>query len=224
MQMQRMHVVIGGYGRVGRFLAHELEEAGHTVAVIDRSHLAFEDADAEMIGAQLVGQVFDKDILEEAGIERADVFAAVTAGDNSNILSARIAKEHYRVPRVVARIYGPQRAEIYRGLGIPTVASVVWASARLLDMILHPELHSVYQYGNAELEMLEAVVPEQYVGKRVTSLEVPGEIHVVAVLRGHAGLLPSVRMEFEAGDVVYINALRECVPRLEQMLGMGGGR
>jgi trk system potassium uptake protein TrkA len=89
-------------------------------------------------------------------------------------------------------------------------------------MILHPELHSVYQYGSAELEMLEVLVPDDYVGKRVTSLEVPGEIHVVAVLRGHAGLLPSARMEFETGDFVYLNALRESVPRLKQMLGMEG--
>lgn len=220
MHMQRMHVVIGGYGRVGRYLAQQLESEGHTVAVIDHNHLTFEDADADMVGAQLVGQVFDKDILEEAGIGRADVFAAVTAGDNSNILSARIAKEEYEVPRVIARIYDPQRAEIYRHLGIPTVASVTWASARLLDLILHPELHSVYQYGNAELEMFDVLVPQQFVGKRLTTLEVPGEIHIVAILRGHAGLLPSARMEFEAGDHAYFNVVRSAVPRLQEMLGM----
>ncbi|TLM99154.1 MAG: TrkA family potassium uptake protein [Actinobacteria bacterium] len=215
-----MHVVIGGYGRVGRYLAKMLEFEGHTVAVIDQDPLVFEEED-DVVGAKLVGPVFDRDLLEEAGIERADVFAAVTSGDNSNIVAARTAKEHYRVPRVLARIYDPRRAEIYRELGIPTIASVSWASTRLLDMISHPELHSVFEYGNAEVEMVEVEVPMQLVGNPITTVEVPGEIAVATVLRGHAALLRDPSIVFERGDVVYLNVLRESTGKLQRLLAEG---
>ncbi len=156
----RLHVVIGGYGRVGRYLASMLEYEGHSVSVIDLDPLVFEvDPGEEIMGQKFVGPVFDRDVLEEAGIRDADCFAAVTSGDNSNIVAARIAKEVFRVPRVIARIYDPRRAEIYRGLGISTIASVTWTSSRLLDMITHPDLHSEYQYGNAEIEMVEVETP-----------------------------------------------------------------
>jgi trk system potassium uptake protein TrkA len=222
MRMHRMHIVIGGYGRVGRFLARKLELEGHTVAVIDANHLAFEDDDSELVGARLLGQVFDRRALEEAGIERADVFAAVTSGDNSNIVSARIAKERYQVPRVVARIYDPERAEIYRGLGISTIASVTWAGAQLFDMIAHPDLHTVYTYGNAEMVMVEVAAPQVTVGRRVADLEVEDELRLTAVLRRHAALLPSPELQIEADDVLYINVVQGSADRLAQLLGEEG--
>lgn len=218
--MHRMHVVIGGYGRVGRYLAHRLEAEGHSVSVIDSNALAFEEEDEDIMGAKLVGPVFDRDVLEEAGIRRADVFAAVTSGDNSNIVAARVAKEHFRVPRVLARIYDPRRAEIYRSLGIPTIASVTWSSTRLLDMISHPEMHSVFQYGNAEAEMVEVRASFQVVGHQLSDLEVPGEIHIAAVIRGHAAMLPAPTLVIEEDDVLYINVIRESVDKLERLLGM----
>ena len=158
--MHRLHVVIGGYGRVGRYLARMLEFEGNTVSVIDQNPLVFDcDEGDEIMGQKFVGPVFDRDVLEDAGIRDADCFAAVTSGDNSNIVAARTAKEYFRVPRVIARIYDPRRAEIYRGLGISTIASVTWTSTRLLDMVTHPDLHSEYQYGNAEVELMEVEVP-----------------------------------------------------------------
>jgi trk system potassium uptake protein TrkA len=216
----RLHVVIGGYGRVGRYLAKMLEYEGHTVSVIDQNPLVFdcEEAD-EILGQKFVGMVFDRDTLEEAGIRDADCFAAVTSGDNSNILAARTAKETYRVPRVLARIYDPRRAEIYRGLGISTIASVSWTSTRLLDMVTHPDLHSEYQYGDADVEMMEVELPAALIGKGVDELVVPGEIAVATIVRQGKGILPAPGTTFQKDDLIYVNVLRDSAEKLERLLG-----
>ena len=133
-----MHVVIGGFGRVGRYLARMLEEGGHSVAVIDHSEAVFDAFGHDLKGRRLLGEIFDRETLLKAGIERADAFAAVTSGDNSNIVAARVAKERFAVPVVIARIYDPRRAAIYARYDIPTISSVQWASSRFLEMIQHP--------------------------------------------------------------------------------------
>ncbi len=218
--MHQLHVVIGGYGRVGRYLAKMLEFEGHRVSVIDQDPLVFDCEEfEEIMGSKHVGPVFDRDVLEDAGIEDADCFAAVTSGDNSNIVAARICKETYRVPRVIARIYDPRRAEIYRGLGISTIASVTWTSSRLLDMVSHSDLHSEYQYGDADVEMMEVPLPAGLEGKSVSDLAVPGEIAVATILRGGRGVLPEPGTLFEKGDTVYVNVLRESTEKLERLLG-----
>ena len=215
-----MHVVIGGYGRVGRYLAKMLEFEGHTVSVIDQDPFVFDcDESEEILGQKFIGPVFDRDVLEDAGIKDADCFAAVTSGDNSNIVAARIAKEHYRVPRVIARIYDPRRAEIYRGLGISTIASVTWTSTRLLDMVTHEDLHSEYQYGDADVEMMEVPLPAGLIGKTAAELTVPGEITVATILRGGQGILPGATTTFEKDDTIYVNVLRESAEKLERLLG-----
>jgi trk system potassium uptake protein TrkA len=217
----RLHVVIGGYGRVGRYLARMLEFEGHTVSVIDQDPLVFECSEGdEIMGQKFVGPVFDRDVLEDAGIKDADCFAAVTSGDNSNIVAARTAREHYRVPRVIARIYDPRRAEIYRGLGISTVAAVTWTSSRLLDMITHPDLHSEYQFGNAEVEMVEIQLPATLAGKTVGDLTVPGEVAVASIVRGGRAILPVEGSAFEKDDTLFINVLRESADKLERLLGL----
>ncbi len=217
----RLHVVIGGYGRVGRYLASMLEFEGHSVSVIDQDPLVFEcEESEEILGQKFVGPVFDRDVLEEAGIRDADCFTAVTSGDNSNIVAARIAKEVFRVPRVIARIYDPRRAEIYRGLGISTIASVTWTSTRLLDMVTHPDLHSAFEYGNAEVEMMEIEAPAWLAEHPLDELNVPGEISVAAVLRKGEAMLPTEGFAFEKDDVLYINVLRESAGKLERLLGL----
>jgi len=219
--MQRLHVVIGGYGRVGRYLARMLEFEGNTVSVIDQNPLVFdcEDGD-EITGRKFVGPAFDRDVLEDAGIRDADCFAAVTSGDNSNIVAARTAKEYFCVPRVIARIYDPRRAEIYRGLGIATIASVTWTSTRLLDMITHPDLHSEYQYGNAEVELMEVEVPARLFGKEFVAINVPGEIAISTVVRDGSAILPRPGLKFEDGDTLFVNVLRESAGKLERLLGL----
>lgn len=217
----RLHVVIGGYGRVGRYLARMLEFEGHTVSVIDHDPLVFDcDDGQDMLGQKFVGPVFDRDVLEDAGIRDADCFTAVTSGDNSNIVAARTAREFFRVPRVIARIYDPRRAEIYRGLGISTIASVTWTSTRLLDMVTHPELHSEFQYGNAEVEMMEVSLPPTLAGRRVVDLGVPGEISVAAIVRAGQAILPAEGTLFEKDDRVFINVVRESAEKLERLLGL----
>ncbi|MEI7815524.1 MAG: TrkA family potassium uptake protein [Coriobacteriia bacterium] len=217
----RLHVVIGGYGRVGRYLARMLEFEGNTVSVIDQDPLVFDgDEGDEIMGQKFVGPVFDRDVLEDAGIRDADCFAAVTSGDNSNIVAARTAREYFRVPRVIARIYDPRRAEIYRGLGISTVAAVTWTSSRLLDMITHPELHSEYQFGNAEVEMVEVELPATLAGKTVADLTVPGEIAVASIVRVGKAILPVEGSTLEKDDTLFINVLRESAEKLERLLGL----
>lgn len=220
MSVHKLHVVIGGYGRVGRYLAKMLEFEGHSVSVIDQNPLVFDCEDAEEImGQKFVGPVFDRDVLEDAGIRDADCYTAVTSGDNSNIVSARIAKEHYRVPRVVARIYDPRRAEIYRGSGIATIASVTWTSNRLLDMVTHADLASEFQFGDADVEMVRVDLPAGLEGKMVADLEVPAEIAVATILREGRAVIPEPGTLFEKGDELYVNVLNESTGKLERLLG-----
>jgi trk system potassium uptake protein TrkA len=198
-----------------------LEFEGHSVSVIDQDPLVFEcDESEDIMGQKFVGPVFDRDVLEAAGIRDADCFCAVTSGDNSNIVAARTAKDTYRVPRVIARIYDPRRAEIYRGMGISTIASVSWTSSRLLDMVAHPDLHSDYQYGNGEVEMVEIELPAGLIGKAVSELTVPGEISVSSIVReGHA-MLPTEGTVFAKDDVLFVNVLNESAEKLERLLGL----
>jgi trk system potassium uptake protein TrkA len=216
--MHRMHVVIGGYGRVGQYLARMLEFEGHSVAVIDSDPGVFKTLGQDILGPKFVGQVFDRSTLEQAGIARADVFCAVTSGDNSNVVSARTAKDYYKVPRVVARIYDPRRAEIYRKLGIPTVASVTWTSTRLLQLISHSEVKSEFQFGNGEFELLEVELPPVLKDHRVADLDIHGEIRVTSIVRGNAAMMPTEDTVFQMGDRVYAIVARESIGTFERLL------
>jgi trk system potassium uptake protein TrkA len=218
--MNGMYVVIGGCGRVGSYLARTLEYEGHTVTVIDRDPLSFESLSPNFKGSTVEGIVFDRETLERAGIERADAYTAVTSGDNSNIVSARIAKEDYRVPKVFARIYDPRRAEIYREFGIPTIASVAWSSYRLLDLISHPEMHNEYHFGNGEVQLIDIDIPPTLAGKRIGELTVPGEIHVTSIVRGHRAFLPTPGASVEKDDRLYISVAQESMGKLERLLGL----
>ncbi|MEO9139551.1 MAG: TrkA family potassium uptake protein, partial [Jatrophihabitans sp.] len=131
-----MHIVIMGCGRVGAALSLQLAPLEHTISVIDQDPLAFRRLGENFPGRQVTGVGFDKETLVEAGIEHAGAFAAVSSGDNSNIIAARVARESFGVHRVVARIYDPKRAEVYERLGIPTVATVPWTSSRLMRAVL----------------------------------------------------------------------------------------
>lgn len=218
--MKKMYVVIGGCGRVGSNVAYTLEYEGHAVAVIDKDPLAFEALKPNFKGTKTEGIVFDRDTLEEAGIRKADAYLAVTSGDNSNIVSARIAREHYHVPKVYARIYDPRRAIIYENFGIPTIASVMWSSYRLLDLISHPHLYSEYQFGNGEFQLIAAYIPPPLAGRPVRNLEVPGEIHITAIIRGNRPFLPTSGTILERNDRLYLTVSQESMGKLERLLGL----
>lgn len=219
-----MHVIIGGYGRVGRSLAHVLEDAGHSVTVIDRSPRVFAEHGEEIRGRKLTGEVFDRETLLKAGIERADAFAAVTSGDNSNIVSARIARERFGVRCVVARIFDPRRAAIYERFGIPTVSSVQWAGAQLLATILEPDVRSHAVYGGGEVVTVEAEVPLRLTGRRIADVEYPGKFTVSALVRNGVGTLPQPRMELVKGDRLYVTVTREALGELKRLLELEGAQ
>ena len=199
-----MHVVVVGCGRVGSGLAQAIEAAGHTVAIIDRKETAFRRLDPEFSGKRLIGVGFDRDRLEEAGIQDAGAVASVTNGDNSNIMIARVAKETYGIDRVVARIYDPRRAAIYERLGIPTVATVQWTIERVLRRIL-PESPSVEWIDpSAKVCLIERVVPTKWAGRRVGELDVESQAKVVALSRLGVAQLCGTELVIQDGDVVYV--------------------
>jgi trk system potassium uptake protein TrkA len=199
-----VHVVIMGCGRVGSELAARLEAAQHTVAVIDKNPGAFRSLRYGFKGQQVQGYGFDEDVLRQAGIKRAEAFAAVSSGDNSNIVAARLAREKFEVPRVVARIYDPRRAEIYQRLGIPTVATVKWTTDQVMRVLVPEQVASDWRDPTAEIALLTLVLPPEWAGWRVEELEADGHRRVVAVTRiGHARVV-TPGFILQEGDQVHV--------------------
>ena len=213
-----MHVVIAGCGRVGSDLTVSLSKQGHTVSVIDKNPHAFERLPPGFEGQTLVGMGFDRDTLEAAGIKEAGAFIAVTNGDNSNIVSARIAREHYNVDKVVARIYDPRRAEIYRRIGIPTVATVQWASAEIYDQVFHGIEHQELAIGGGDMVLLRLEIPGELAGSPVSSLREAGKAMVVALDRMGGAVIPTEDMTFQQGDVAHVIVRRDALDALRQRL------
>src|SRR2546427_8751482 len=166
-----MHVVVVGCGRVGSELAVTLEGDGHTVAVIDKNRNAFRRLPGRFPGRAVTGFGFDRDHLEQAGIGEAEALAAVTSGDNSNILTARIARETYEIPHVVARIYDPRRAVIYQRLGIPTVATVAWTTDQVLRRLIPQKAVTEWTDATGTVSMLERSLPAGWAGRKLVELE-----------------------------------------------------
>jgi len=213
-----MHVVIAGCGRVGSDLTVSLSRKGHTVSVIDKNAHAFERLPPGFEGQTLVGIVFDRETLEAAGIKEAGAFVAVTNGDNSNIVSARIAREHYNIERVVARIYDPRRAEIYRRLGIPTVATVQWASAEIYDQLFHGIEHTELAIGDGDMVLLRLEIPRELAGRSVSWLGEPGNALVIALDRMGSASIPPEDMTFQEGDVAHVIVRRDAIDSLRERL------
>ncbi|ONI79408.1 potassium transporter TrkA [Actinosynnema sp. ALI-1.44] len=202
-----MHVVIMGCGRVGSSLAAALERLGHTVAVIDKDVQAFRRLSQNFHGSQVVGIGFDRTVLIKAGIERAGAFAAVSSGDNSNIISARVARETFGVEHVVARIYDEKRAAVYERLGIPTVATVPWTTDRFLRTLLPDGVASAWREPSGKVAVLQLPVHESWAGKRVQALEEATGARVAFIMRFGTGVLPDARTVVQADDVIYVAAL-----------------
>ncbi|MGH3794377.1 MAG: potassium channel family protein [Pseudonocardiaceae bacterium] len=198
-----MHVVIMGCGRVGSGLALALERLGHDVAVIDRDLHAFRRLGADFHGQQVLGTGFDRQVLIEAGIERAGALAAVSSGDNSNIISARVARETFGVQRVVARIYDPKRAAVYERLGIPTVATVPWTTDRFLRMLLPDGGSTAWRDPSGRVAVLQLPLHEGWVGRSVRSLEERTSARIAFIIRFGTGVLPGSQTVLQADDQVY---------------------
>lgn len=199
-----MHVVIVGCGRVGSSLGRELVGGGHTVAVIDRKPEAFTRLGEDFAGQKLSGIGFDHDTLIKAGIEKAGALAAVTNGDNSNILVARVAREKFGIERVVARIYDPKRAEIYERLGIATVATVKWTAERILRRILPDSPAVEWTDPSAKVVVVERELPESQIGRRVLGIDTKSA-RIVAIRRLGAAMIPNADTVVQQGDVAYVS-------------------
>ena len=213
-----MRVVIMGCGRVGILLTQELVAAGHQVAVIDRDGRAFDRLPPGFEAKRVVGLGFDRGVLEEAGIREADAFIAVSSGDNSNIVSARVAREHYKVEKVIARIYDPMRARIYERLNIPTIATTRWGVQQMLLMLAHPreEMEEALAAGN--LYRFRVQVPAHLVGKPVDRLSIEGKVLVAGVERGASGFIPVPSSTFQEGDVANVVIHKDAIADFDALL------
>ena len=199
----RVHVVIMGCGRVGSTLAIELDDAGHEVVVVDQDPDSFRRLGADFGGSTVTGVGFDWDTMLEAGLERTDAFVAVSSGDNSNIVSARVARENFGVNTVVARIYDPRRAEIYQRLGIPTVATVRWTADRVLRRLLPGGVHEDYRDPSGQVVMAELPVAPSWIGQTYQRLEQECGIRIGYITRFGNGQLTTGSTVVQEGDIIH---------------------
>ena len=213
-----MHVVIAGCGRVGSELAWSLERLGHDVSLIDKNEKAFERVRTGFQGQMITGFAFDREVLDEAGIKDAGAFASVTSGDNSNIVSARVAREFFRVPLVIARIYDPRRAQIYQRLGIQTVATVRWTSDQILRFLLPEEVPVEFTIDNGEVVVTAMPASAELVGKLATDLDLAGMRRVVALSRFGVPRVPDPKLTIQDGDILHISTVRADAATLAEEL------
>lgn len=216
-----MHVIVVGCGRVGSELAVTLEESGHSVAIIDKNRNAFRRLPERWSGRAVLGFGFDRDHLEQAGVREAGALAAVTSGDNSNILTARIARETYQIENVVARIYDPRRAVIYQRLGIPTVATVTWTTDQVLRR-LFPETTNVdWVDPSGRLSLVERVLPDGWAGHKLAGLGETGRYRISAVTRAGEARMAGPDLVGQEGDILHIMVTKDDMNALDARLAEG---
>ncbi|KRF06957.1 MULTISPECIES: potassium channel family protein [Nocardioides] len=199
-----MHVVIMGCGRVGSTLARSLEDRNHTVAIIDSDPDAFRRLGPTFNGDKVTGYGFDQEVLEKAGIRRADAFAAVSSGDNSNIIAARVARETFGIQQVVARIYDPGRAEVYQRLGITTVATVKWTADQVLRRILPAGAEPDFRDPSGTIRVDHIRVPEHWVGQRTIHFQEQSRSRIAWIDRLGEGMLPTRDTVIQEGDMLHL--------------------
>ncbi len=213
-----VHVIVVGCGRVGSRLALELVEDGHSVVIVDKYEAAFRRLPENWGGKRLVGAGFDRDVLELAGAKGAHALAAVTSGDNSNILCARIARETFGVRNVVARIYDPRRAEIYQRLGLPTVATVTWTSDQVMRKLFPDQSVAEWSDPTGRVRLVERAIPLGWCGRRLADLEAETGARLVAVTRGGVPQLAGGDLVGQEGDLLYLAVTFSTRARLEDVL------
>ncbi|GAA2728120.1 TrkA family potassium uptake protein [Actinocorallia aurantiaca] len=217
-----MHIVIMGCGRVGSTLAHILEDKGHSVAIIDQSPEAFRRLRGTFKGRRVVGMGFDRDVLIEAQIEKASAFVAVSSGDNSNIISARVARETFGVENVVARIYDSRRAEVYQRLGIPTVATVRWTAEQMLRRLLPDGAMPLWRDPTGEVKLAEVQTDTAWIGARVGEMEGSARTRVAFLSRLGEAVIPTADTVIQDGDVVHVMAHSSDIDRITEALAKRG--
>jgi len=218
---KHVHIVIMGCGRVGSTIAHILEDQGHSVAIIDQDPESFRKLHSGFKGTKVTGVGFDRDVLMQAGIERAGAFAAVSSGDNSNVIAARVARESFGVERVVARIYDPRRAEVYQRLGIPTVATVAWTADQMMRRLLPEGAESLWRDPTGAVVLAEVAYSEDWLGQKVWDLESAAHVRVAFISRLGEALIPSPSLVLQEGDVVHVIAEERNLSQITSVFAAG---
>lgn len=214
-----MHIVIMGCGRVGSRLALSLEKRGHTVAVVDANADAFRRLGADFEGRTVKGVGFDREVLTAAGITEADGFAAVSSGDNSNILAARVVRETFGVENVVARIYDPGRAEVYERLGIPTVPTVRWTADQVIRRLLPAGSEPLWRDPSGNVRLIEVHTDRGWVGTPIGRMEARARTRIPFLLRLGQGIVPHDKTAFQDGDLIYAAVEDARLAEVETVLG-----
>jgi trk system potassium uptake protein len=215
-----MKVVIVGCSHMGAGLAMNLQEKGHEVTVIDRQEAAFQKLPSGFQGQTIVGFGIDKKVLEAANINRADAVITSTDNDETNALLARIAKNEYRVPRVIARIYNPRKADIYQSFGIQTISPITWGIQRISELLSYNQLDCVWVPENGDVEMMRMETPALLIGRPIREIESVGEIKVVTIVRGNKSFIPVSGTFVESQDVLYIVVATTAIRKLKAMVGI----
>jgi len=214
-----MKYIIIGCGRMGAGLAQSLGARAHQVVVVDKDPRAFERLAPALRACAVTGVAFDRDVLLRAGVDRADGLATVTSSDETNVVTARIAREVFKVPRVVARVYDPRKAEIYQRLGLQTISTTAWGINRIADLLCYSELDTLASLGNGEVELTEVDVPALLVGRAVKDFVITGQVQVVTIRRGHKTFLATPQTVFVGGDRMQLAVAASAVGRLHALLG-----
>jgi trk system potassium uptake protein len=213
-----VHVIVVGCGRVGAELAVGLDQGGHHVAIIDKREAAFRRLPPEFSGRTVHGFGFDRDHLEAAGVREAEALAAVTSGDNSNILAARIARETYEIPRVVARIYDPRRAVIYQRLGIATVATVTWTTDQVMRRLFEDESVTEWSEPSGQVVLVERALPDVWAGRSLAVLDTDERFRLVSVTRAGHAALAGPGLVGQEGDVLHLAVRKADLDELAHVL------
>jgi trk system potassium uptake protein TrkA len=212
-----MRFVVVGCGRAGFRLVKALVAQGHAVTAIDREREALAEV-APLAGVSVVcGVAIDREVLLEAGIRQADGLAAVTGQDEANVVVARLARQIFHVPRVVARVFDPRKADIYRRLGVLTISPLAWGVDRMVEALLSVRVSPLLSLGSGDVHLVEVTVTPALGGRALAALAVPGEVQVTAIQRGGRTFLPGAAATFAAGDVIYLAVTRSALPRLEAL-------
>ncbi len=218
-----VHIVIMGCGRVGSTLAHILEDRDNSIAIIDRDPEAFRRLRSSFKGERVTGIGFDRTVLIQAGIERADAFAAVSSGDNSNIIAARVVRETFGVVRVAARIYDPRRAEVYERLGIPTVATVRWTADQMLRKLLPEGTEPLWRDPTGKIVLAEVAFSPAWIGEPVKAAEASSMTRIVFIDRLGQAFVPEPGTVLQEGDVIHVVARESELDRIAAAFGSRGG-
>ena len=215
-----MNVIVVGCGKMGSGLALELVKKGHMVTVVGASMEEFAMLGKGFKGETIIGVAIDKQILEQAGIERADAIVACTKSDETNALIGRISRNAYRVPRVISRLYDPRKAEIYRSLGIQTISATEWGVRHAIELLSYDQLDIVAGLGNGGVDIVRVEATELLIGKKIVDITAPGEFLVCALSRQNQTFLPTLGTVLQKGDVLYFNVLVTSVKQFKHVLGL----